>query len=358
MPEIGKWETTAQLTVLTGDITTANNQSLKLVPDGTGIVQIGDAGTTNRGLSANDDLFVSGKFEVDGNSYFDSTALFMAPGSFYDNIPCVFGTGSEAMLEWNTAQTNDALMIGVAVGTAEQSGNVIICEVTDRSVDFGHPVTSNPTLYIQSADATSPSEYIRIYHDQTDGHIECGSGALQINYGGGSVYFFKGTTANPLIHISGYDSAVGAVKTGYIGIDTDGTLVMASPSGEPFRFEAGSYMDLSRYAAGDIRCFRHASTGENRFLYIFGRDAADTETHNIRIRWGDGTVDHGFIYTSKGRIMLRGNDGNDLNTNAGIGMGIPTSVPVSPAAGSMYFDPATNVLYCHNGTAWVGVTLT
>jgi len=34
------------------------------------------------------------------------------------------------------------------------------------------------------------------------------------------------------------------------------------------------------------------------------------------------------------------------------------SAPVSPVAGSIYFNAATNTLYIYNGTAWVSVTLT
>ncbi|OQX54735.1 MAG: hypothetical protein B5M53_05565, partial [Candidatus Cloacimonas sp. 4484_209] len=40
---------------------------------GNPIVQIGDAGSTSHSLSSNDDLFVSGKLEVDGSAYFDAT---------------------------------------------------------------------------------------------------------------------------------------------------------------------------------------------------------------------------------------------------------------------------------------------
>jgi len=292
MPEIGKWETTAQLTVLTGDITTANNQSLKLVPDGTGIVQIGDAGTTSHGLNANDDLYVSGRFEVDEPAYFDNETLFITLGRFYDNAPCIFGAGSEAMLEWNIHQTNDALMICTALGTAEQSGNVILCEAADRSVDFGHPVASNPTFYIQSADATSPSEHLKFYHDQTDGHIECGSGDFYLSSSAGNVYL-SASTGRVMAYRSGVQSFVEA-------FDSTG-------------------VDYTRI------------------------------TH-------DGTW--GSIRTNAGPLQVRGVGGVDLQETQGVGMRIPTAPPTSLAAGSMYFDPATNNLYCHNGTAWVSVTLT
>jgi len=125
MPEIGKWETTTQLTVLTGDITTVNNQNLKLVPDGTGIVQIGDAGTTNRGLNTNDDLFVSGKFERDGEAWFDGATNVAQPLQFWNDVDLDLGSARNVRVRWSAFQTNDGLMIGVECGSATASGNGI-----------------------------------------------------------------------------------------------------------------------------------------------------------------------------------------------------------------------------------------
>ncbi len=48
------------------------NGTLSLIPNGTGYTIIGDAGTSSHSFNTNDDLFVSGRLEVDGISYFDS----------------------------------------------------------------------------------------------------------------------------------------------------------------------------------------------------------------------------------------------------------------------------------------------
>jgi len=161
MPEIGKWEAASRLTVLTGDITTADNQNLELVPDGTGIVQIGDAGTTNHGLNANDDLFVSGRLEVDERVWIDGATWFGNTVEFATNVPFFLGAGGQGRLVWSSFQTNDSLMMGTTCGSPTASGNIIICNSLDVHTDFGHPVASNPTLYIQSVDATSPSEHLK-----------------------------------------------------------------------------------------------------------------------------------------------------------------------------------------------------
>jgi hypothetical protein len=48
-----------------------SGQNIILLPTGTGITVIGDAGSTSHSLNTNDDAFVAGKLEVDGTAYFD-----------------------------------------------------------------------------------------------------------------------------------------------------------------------------------------------------------------------------------------------------------------------------------------------
>lgn len=57
----------------TGKLATLSNANLSLVPNGTGYTIIGDAGTTSHSFNTNDDLLVSGRLEVDGILYADST---------------------------------------------------------------------------------------------------------------------------------------------------------------------------------------------------------------------------------------------------------------------------------------------
>jgi hypothetical protein len=63
---------TTSAIILGANLTTLNNGNIRIVPNGTGITQIGDAGITSHSFNTNDDLFVSGKLEVDGIGYFDA----------------------------------------------------------------------------------------------------------------------------------------------------------------------------------------------------------------------------------------------------------------------------------------------
>lgn len=94
-----------------------------------------------------------------------------------DNIPLAFGDSNDSGFLWSTVQTNDALLL-----VTGSSNTVIIAD--SSSADFGRAAETDPTLVIQSADQLSPSQWIALQHDQTDGIIDVGSGNLEIRIQG------------------------------------------------------------------------------------------------------------------------------------------------------------------------------
>lgn len=135
---------------------------------GKGPIVLGD-GTPTEAATTND-VYVSGNFETQG------TTFFGGPARLKDGNALVFGDGSDAEMRWDISQTNHALLIDVS-----GSRNIIVCDAS--GVNFGHPVNTNPTLYIQSADNSSHLDYVAIYHDQANGRILSGAGALGIGTG-------------------------------------------------------------------------------------------------------------------------------------------------------------------------------
>lgn len=141
-------------------------------------VQIGDAkATSDWSLSADDDLLITGKLEVDGDAFFDGAAYYMAALQLYDNKNFIFGNGGDANLDWSTAQTNHGFMIGLG----NTSRYAIICESADKDIDFGKGNQTNPTLFIHSADATDLTQWISFAHDQTDAVISSGKGTVKVD---------------------------------------------------------------------------------------------------------------------------------------------------------------------------------
>ncbi|MCP4677727.1 MAG: hypothetical protein GY854_19860 [Deltaproteobacteria bacterium] len=165
-------------------ITNATNQNVLIVPTGTGITQIGDAGSTSHSLAANDDLFVSGKIEVDGEASFDSNVILAANSAFLNSAY------TAAVVPLDTNQTPNTMFFGVPNSS---SNHIVIARNGDRSYDFAHAQQTNPTVYIQSANQTA-TEWLSYCHNQTDGVLDCGTGSLQLNPGGTATMGDGGTT--------------------------------------------------------------------------------------------------------------------------------------------------------------------
>jgi hypothetical protein len=142
-----------------------------------GIVQIGSGFTTSNSLDAVNDLGVLGDFEVDGTTYLDGNVL--ASGSqldLTDSTQLRLGTSNDSILQWSTAQTNDALVWGLG----NSSRTLIVTEAADVATDFSHGNKTNPTVIVHSADATSPLQNIQISHNQSDGIILTEAGDIDL----------------------------------------------------------------------------------------------------------------------------------------------------------------------------------
>jgi hypothetical protein len=100
-----------------------------------------------------------------------------------DDVQVCLGASTDACLQYDATQTNDALMIGVST----DSEAVIIAQLADINTDFTHADQTNPTLYVQSADQATVADYVSVAHNQTDGVIATGAGNLNLTPSGGTV---------------------------------------------------------------------------------------------------------------------------------------------------------------------------
>jgi hypothetical protein len=101
-----------------------------------------------------------------------------------DDLAVSFGNTSaspDVQILWETADA-DANFLSVVLGA---SRNIIISE--DAAIDWTHAASTNPTLWIQSADSTTVADYISLAHNQTDAVIDVGAGDLLITVAGGNV---------------------------------------------------------------------------------------------------------------------------------------------------------------------------
>lgn len=109
-----------------------------------------------------------------GTSTFAEAATFTAGDIVSDNGTGCFGSSSDACFEYDTAQTADALMLGVST----DSEAVIVCQKADASVDFGHADQTNPTVYVHASDAADTTKWVSLAHDGTNGVLDVGAGVV------------------------------------------------------------------------------------------------------------------------------------------------------------------------------------
>lgn len=158
-----------------GKIRTVDNNDLTLLPHGTGITVIGDAGSPgNLGTPTNDDAYVAGRLEVDGHLYADNYVSFANSAFVAYNRSFQFGSSTDFHILLSTAQTPYVATLGVSTG----SRMLIVCEQADRATNWGYSQRTDPTVIIQSADATTPAQRLELSHNQTNGIIECLTGDL------------------------------------------------------------------------------------------------------------------------------------------------------------------------------------
>lgn len=184
---------------VTDGVIATGSGNLKIMP--AGITQIGDAGSTSQSLAANDDLFVSGKFEVDSFAFFDAFARFAVGLLINDDVQLRLGDDADSQMEWSTAQATAETLLW---GLGDTAKSIILCDVADIGKDFDHAAQSNPTIFIHSAEDpdTANDEWISFCHTGTDGLIGCGSGTL--NLGGTTVNFVHSTLTGATVTHDAY----------------------------------------------------------------------------------------------------------------------------------------------------------
>lgn len=95
-----------------------------------------------------------------------------------DNVNLDFGTSFDAYIEFYAAGARDFLFMGLNVGAEATTGYFIIGESGDVANRVPSGTATDPTLRVMSADETSATDFIDIYHNQVDGVIECGTGTI------------------------------------------------------------------------------------------------------------------------------------------------------------------------------------
>jgi len=208
-------------------------------------VGIGDAGDDSHSLTTNDDLFVSGKLEVDGASYFDSDALFS------DGVYVSFGNGVDSSMYWNTSD--------------------LIWNQTSGETNI-----MTPMLKIWD-DAQGADDFISIWHDTASGYINLGSGDLAVRLAGLTKWTFGTTYFRPNTgNTHDLGGAANEIRAVYFGEDTD----------------SGSIYGLDQ----NYQCY-YNETDADAYQCRFGDELVSSLTGINQANEGNITADNVFVKT-------------------------------------------------------------
>lgn len=164
----------ADQTTIADYVSIAHDQTDGRITTGAGNLSIG-TGSDSHTLATPNDLFVSGQGEFDGALYADAGITVNGGNIVLGNDWAWSGVTDVGNFFGNlTSQTVDSMVFSLATGNR----SIMMIEQGDQATNFGHTQQANPTLFIQSSDATTVADWISLAHDQTNGVLAVGGGAI------------------------------------------------------------------------------------------------------------------------------------------------------------------------------------
>lgn len=268
-------------------IQTVSNTNLILLPNGTGYTIIGDGATTSHSFNTNDDLFVSGRLEVDGSTYFDSTVysgshVVVASGQWL-----MFNTFDVTGIIWSVSQATNTMLWGLH--TTPKS--LIITDYANRNKDHDHAVQTNPTLFIHSATDpdTANTQWISFTHNQTNGVINTGLGNLTFgqtltsdtdstdDLGTSSIYWANGYIDKIYLNATATLDGAGAGIVALTGRLNVSGITQFQNANATIEYTT-DHMSINKDAGAGVYLFEGAATGERPEFRIYGYTDAGAPT--------------------------------------------------------------------------------
>ena len=129
-----------------------------------------------------------------GNFRSSDGALNLVPFQFVTDLELsagyAFSLGNQAYRQWYMSKNNPSGTLGRVVfatttNNADHTGAFIFAQTgAQNSVNRSPASLVNPTIYVYSNDLTQANDFVRIYHDQTDGFIHSGNGGMTVKGNG------------------------------------------------------------------------------------------------------------------------------------------------------------------------------
>jgi len=231
-----------------------------ILSDTSGVLTLGGVGGTNNENLTFDFETTANKVAINSGTAAD--VIFERTPFLDDDINLYFGVNQYGLLRFYTSHGTFQLGLQEASGATTSKNILAIMSNNHIALANRNPSTAtNPTLYMYSDDYTSSTDWIRLYHNQTNGVIECGTGTISLGDENLS------TTGN--IYVSGDMNVTGSLtakgSTTQVTFNIDGR--QAGDTGFTFTAngdEVGVSGDM--FVSGDMHGTGDASFGGNMLV--------------------------------------------------------------------------------------------
>jgi len=172
----------------------------------TGTLMLGGTGGTNNENLTLDFETNSNEVRLGSSSSANTFSFVDFNLKFADDKQFIFGGGNDAKLTWDTSQAVDNFQLGLEIPRYFSIMDVDHVGNANRSPSG---TSTDPVLRVYSSDATNATDYIDMYHDQSNAIIQSGSGRIDINSqanlhldsANGRYIFLEGGSAGIRFHI-------------------------------------------------------------------------------------------------------------------------------------------------------------
>jgi hypothetical protein len=142
---------------------------IKITPGTGGITRFGDE-VMSQSLTDDGDI-VTKNIEANGVVYCELGAVIS------DGEIMALGDGTDATLQYNTAQNPDSLVIAVPA----TSNGLIVCQRSDIGKNYANALESDPTLTLQAGNQVI-GDCLKIAHNKTDAFFQICKGGRYTNH--------------------------------------------------------------------------------------------------------------------------------------------------------------------------------
>ena len=328
---------------------------------------------------------LGGRPSTDGTDAFYGGTLGTTT-TFLDDTQLQFGTGNDTKCEYDTAVTPDAMVCGLG----SDSRVYYVCEAADLGTDWALAQQTNPTLCVQSADATTVTDRVCLAHDQTDAVIFSSGGDIKVDPAGTMLYLANAagpmledaasSTTNPTVVPDRASATAGMGGTGgdvelitngasRVNIDTGGDITVNSTS--MFITRILQTRDGSGGATGGVQTF--GTSDDFRLMYSTTQTpdsmlyAVSSDSRAIVFtEVADMTVDFAHALQTNPTLFIQSADGATIadylslahdQTNSVVGSGSGTVTFPQGFAGTENAVTGADSLVVADCGRWTSVTV-